>query len=100
VQGAAEAVRVLVYACRMAFDDVAKRMRETHGRKLGDTSRTTDPDQIIADAMKSDRQASRISNLVLGPMLLLGGAGIAVLCYLVARQGRSCTAWARPRSAR
>lgn len=70
----------------MSFDDLAKRMGKPRG-DIGDSPGTRDPDQIMADAQRAAERSSRISDLVLGPMLLLGGAGILVLCYLVARQG-------------
>lgn len=66
----------------MAFDDLAKRM----GASAGEGSQV-DPDQIMAEAQAAARRSQRLSDLVLGPLLLLGGAGIAVLCYLVATQG-------------
>jgi len=67
----------------MAFDDLAKRMRETHGSKLGDTSGTTDADQLLGEAKKADRRADIIRDLVLGPILLMGGSVVAILGFPV-----------------
>jgi hypothetical protein len=71
----------------MAFDDLANRMGSTRGGEVGRGSEGLDPDQIIADAVKAARRSRRLSDLILGPIALVGGAGIAVLCYLVATQG-------------
>jgi hypothetical protein len=59
----------------MAFDDLARRM----GAQPGSASGTTDPDQIIAEAQIAARRAARTRDLVLGVLLLVGGAIIVVL---------------------
>jgi hypothetical protein len=72
---------------KMGFDDLAKRMGGSRGGAVGDAAVARDPDQIMAEAQRAAERSSRISDLILGPLLLLGGAGILVLCFLVARQG-------------
>lgn len=71
----------------MGFDDLAKRMGNSSGGAVGDATGARDPDQIMAEARRAAERSSRISDLILGPMLLLGGAGILALCYLVAKEG-------------
>jgi len=70
----------------MAFDDLARRMREAHGGKLGDTSQTTDPEQIVDGAVKADRRANIARDLVLGPLLLLGAIAVTALTHHTASQ--------------
>ena len=41
----------------------------------------------MAEAQAAAERSATISDLILGPMLLLGGAGILFLCYKVAGQG-------------
>ena len=68
----------------MGFDDLARHMRSVHGGKL---SNATDPDQMVIEAQKAARAAQRRSDLVLGPMLLVGGVGITALSLTVAQEG-------------
>jgi hypothetical protein len=70
----------------MALDDLASRMKPGRAGAAGKPP-AIDPDQIMAEARQAAARAERLSDLVLGPILLLGGAGIAALCYLVATQG-------------
>ena len=56
-------------------------MKSRSGGKL---SKATDPDQMIAEAIKADRRSQLISDLILGPMLLVGGIGVTVLSFTVA----------------
>jgi hypothetical protein len=66
----------------MAFDDLAKHMASRDGkRKLGQP--VGNPDQIVADAAKADRRMSRTRDLILGPLLVVGGAIVLVLNLLV-----------------
>lgn len=69
----------------MSFDDLAKRLGGPRGG-IGDSSGTRDPDQIMAEAQRAAERSARIRDLVLGPMLLVGGATIAVLWFSVMRQ--------------
>jgi hypothetical protein len=62
----------------MAFDDLAKHMASRDGRKKP----TGDVDQILADAATADRRMTRTRNLILGALLMAGGALVAVLCFL------------------
>lgn len=71
----------------MAFSDVAKRMDKNHGGRVGKALELTDPDQIIAEARKSDRRAQVRSDLILGPILLVGGIGVTALSYMAAAGG-------------
>jgi hypothetical protein len=59
-------------------------MKSRHGGKL---SKATDPDQMVVEAMAADRAAQRRSDLILGPLLLVGGIGITLLSLSVATQG-------------
>lgn len=72
----------------MAFDDLAKRMGARPG--VGSASGITDPDQIVAEAQSAARRAARTQDLVLGPILLIGGFVVLVFWYLlvVAKTGR------------
>ena len=70
----------------MGFDDLARHMAARDGRKKARVE-SSDPDQIVAEAMKSDRRMSRTRDLVLGPLLLVGGLGIGVLAYGIAASG-------------
>jgi hypothetical protein len=70
----------------MAFEDAAKRMGGKRGRQAGDGATVTDPDQIMADAVKAARRSSKIRDLVLGPILLVGGLVVGALCASTIRQ--------------
>jgi hypothetical protein len=68
----------------VGFDDLAKHMAK-RDRRTGSTSR--DPDQIVAEAAEADRRMSRTRDLILGPILLVGGLGFVAL-FLLARVSR------------
>src|SRR5262245_44169562 len=70
----------------MGFDDLAKHMAARDGRKKAQ-AQTTDPDRIVAEAVKSDRRMSRIRDLVLGPLLLVGGLAVGLIVYSAVRGG-------------
>jgi hypothetical protein len=62
----------------MSFEDAAKRMR---GGDVSGSPLITDrdPDQIMADAQKAAERSSRIKDLALGPILLVGGLVVGAL---------------------
>jgi hypothetical protein len=70
----------------VGFDDLAKHMAARDGRQKSQ-ARATDPDQIVAEALKSDRRANRTRDLVLGPLLLAGGLGLGLVLYSLLRGG-------------
>jgi hypothetical protein len=70
----------------MGFEDLAKHMAARDGRKKS-SGQATDPDQIVAEAIKSDHRASRTRDLVLGPILLAGGLGLGLVLYSLLRDG-------------
>lgn len=74
----------LRYSGLMGFEDLAKRMGARDG---GGGSRTLDPDQLIAEAARVDRRRSRVSDLVLGPLLIMTGMSL-VAVIVIAIAGR------------
>src|SRR5688572_27640767 len=70
----------------MGFEDLAKHMAARDGRKKSQVQ-ATDPDRIVAEALKSDRRMRRTRDLVLGPLLLAGGLGLGLIVYSVLRGG-------------
>jgi hypothetical protein len=59
----------------MAFDDLARHMARRDGKKRVDG----DASQILADAERADRRMTRTRDLILGTVLLVGGALVAAL---------------------
>ena len=72
------------YAPRMAFDDLAKHMAQRDGKRTGTVGSASD---VIAAAHEANRRADRTRDLILGPLLLVGGAVIAVLAFSIERTG-------------
>jgi hypothetical protein len=70
-----------LYTPRMAFDDLARHMASRDGKKKL-AAHAGNADQIVADAAKAHRRMSRTRDLILGPILLVGGAIILVLYLL------------------
>jgi uncharacterized membrane protein len=70
----------------MGFDDLAKHMAARDGRKKVHSA-SANADQIVTEAIKADQRMNRIRDLVLGPILLVGGLGIEVLVFKVAAIG-------------
>lgn len=64
----------------MGFDDLARHMAARDNKKLGPANATAD--EMVAEIAKSDRRMDRTRNLVLGPILLVGGLVIGVLYVL------------------
>jgi hypothetical protein len=64
----------------MGFDDLARHMAARDKKKLGRENASAD--EIVADMAKADRRMDRTRNLVLGPILLLGGLIIGTLYVL------------------
>jgi hypothetical protein len=62
----------------MSFDDLAKHMAARDRNKKLTTPRGN-VDEIVAEAAKAARRMSRTRDLILGPLLLVGGITIAVL---------------------
>jgi hypothetical protein len=61
----------------MGFDDLARHMASRDKKKLGSQSATAD--ELVAEMAKADRRMDRTRDLVLGPILLLGGLIIGTL---------------------
>jgi hypothetical protein len=70
----------------MGFEDAAKRMRAQHGGDVGGNPLLIDPDRMIADAVEAEKRSQRVKDLVLGPLLLVGGIVVGVLMYSTLRQ--------------
>ena len=64
----------------MGFDDLAKRMAERDKKLLGPVP--TNPIQFLVDVSAEQRRTSRTRDLVLGSLLLVGGAVILILYVL------------------
>ena len=65
----------------MGFDDLAKHMAARDGKKKVLSS--GDGDQIIAEAAKADARMNRQRDLILGPILFVGGLASLALCVLL-----------------
>lgn len=59
----------------MGFDDLAKHLAKRDGKKLS----TGSADDVVAEAERADRQLQRKRDLILGTILLVGGATCLVL---------------------
>ncbi len=70
----------------MAFDDLAKHMAARDGKKKL-ASPPGDVDQILAAAAAADRRMNRTRDLVLGPLLLIGGLAVGILVWSVRAAG-------------
>lgn len=64
----------------MAFDDLARHMAARDKKRVAPAGATAD--EIVAEMAKADRRMDRTRNLVLGPILLLGGLVIGTLYAL------------------
>lgn len=68
----------------MAFDDLARHMAGRDGQPLAPP---TSASEFIARAAEENRRIDRRNNLILGPILLLGGLGVGALALLVSLEG-------------
>jgi hypothetical protein len=59
----------------MAFDDLAKHMASRDRKRL---SKAASADELVAEVAAADRKMARQRDLILGPLLLLGGVLAAV----------------------
>src|SRR5882724_5693701 len=66
----------------MGFDDLARHMASRDGKKKL-VEQVGDADQIVEEAARADRRMSRRRDLILGPLLLVGGIVVLLLNYLV-----------------
>jgi hypothetical protein len=64
----------------MGFDDLAKHMAGRDKRKLNTAASA---DELVADAARADRRMTRTRDLILGPVLLVGGLTLCVLFYVL-----------------
>lgn len=64
----------------MGFDDLARHMASRDGKK---GSASTDPAQMLAEAAQSARRMQRMRDLILGPILLVGGIVVGLLAYSI-----------------
>ena len=63
----------------MAFDELARHMAARDKKKLASNATA---DELVAEMAKAERRMDRTRNLVLGPILLLGGLIIGTLYLL------------------
>jgi hypothetical protein len=63
----------------MAFDDLARHMASRDGKK---TSQPETVDQFLAEAAAENRRLDRKRDLILGPVLLIGGLVISIFIAL------------------
>jgi hypothetical protein len=56
----------------MAFDDLARHMAARDGKKMAQ-AQPASIDQFMAEAADADRRMNRKRDLILGPILLVGG---------------------------
>lgn len=68
----------------MGFDDLARHMASRDGRKKSQVP-STNGDEIVAAAIKADRRMNRTRDLILGPILLVGGLGLGLVIYSALR---------------
>lgn len=66
----------------MGFDDLARHMASRDGKKKL-AEQAGDADQIVEEAARVDRRMSRRRDLILGPLLLVGGIVVLLFNYLV-----------------
>ncbi len=66
----------------MGFDDLARHMASRDGKKKL-VEQAGGADRIVEEAAREDRRMSRRRDLILGPLLLVGGIVVLVLNYLV-----------------
>lgn len=66
----------------MGFDDLARHLASRDGKKKL-VAQAGSADQIVEEAARADRRMSRQRDLILGPLLLVGGSVVLVLNYLV-----------------
>jgi hypothetical protein len=76
----------------MGFDDLARHMKARDG---GTMSTSTDPNLMMVEASERAQAQQLLRDLVLGPMLLIGGALVMVLWFRVdrSRLDASMRAW-------
>ena len=65
----------------MAFDDLARHMASRDGKKVAQTQ-PAGIDQFMAEAAEADRRMNRKRDLILGPLLLVGGLVMLTLFAL------------------
>lgn len=66
----------------MGFDDLARHMA---GRDKRTLNTAASADELVADAAQADRRMTRTRDLILGPVLLVGGLVLCVLIYVLYR---------------
>ncbi|MFN0247109.1 MAG: hypothetical protein ACKV2T_09375 [Kofleriaceae bacterium] len=77
----------------MGFDDLARHMASRDGNALAAPS---DANEFVRRANEDNRRIDRRNNLILGPILLLGGlAGVIVLGALALDGSAVTTGWVR-----
>ncbi len=66
----------------MGFDDLARHMASRDGKKAAQTGSV---EQLVAEAAEADRRLDRKRDLILGPVLLIGGLVILtfIALYLI-----------------
>jgi hypothetical protein len=64
----------------MGFDDLAKHMASRDRKQV--PIRPADLDKFLADGASADRRTSRVRDLILGALLLVGG-GVVLALYVL-----------------
>ena len=63
----------MIYGRRMGFDDLARHMASRDGKKVKD-GQPGDVNTFIAENEEHDRRLQRKRDLILGPVMVVGGA--------------------------
>src|SRR5262249_25675490 len=70
----------------MGFDDLAKRMKESHGGSRYSMGQDVSPDQMMADAARAERRSRANGDIIFGIILLVIGIAITAVTYDSASQ--------------
>jgi len=73
----------------MGFDDLAKRMKESHGGSQGapySMGQEVSPDQMMEDSARAMRRSRANGDIIFGIILLVIGIGITAVTYDSASQ--------------
>jgi hypothetical protein len=66
-------------------------MRSQRGGDVGGNPLLIDPDRMVADAAEAEKRSQRVKDLVLGPLLLVGGIVVGLLMYSTLKQAAAAT---------
>lgn len=72
----------------MGFDDLAKRMQQSHGVQGGPYSQDVSPEQMMMEADRAQRRSRAQGDIIFGIILLVIGIAITAFTYdSASRQG-------------